>query len=164
MPYEWIRQEPTELQPAELQAWPHRSLTRGGFVIFISVTVLLLAFPLMAAFGTAVFWGLLPFMVAAVGGVWFAMSRSYRQADTTEILRLWPDKITLARRRPNGSEQRWQANPYWVKVALYPTGGPVPHYLTLKGDDREVELGAFLSEAERKVLAVELREKLARLR
>ncbi|MCB2130489.1 MAG: DUF2244 domain-containing protein [Rhodobacteraceae bacterium] len=164
MPYEWIRREPTELQPAELQLWPHRSLPRGGFVVFISVTALLLALPLLAAFGTAVFWGLLPFLVAAVAGVWIALSRSYRQAEMTEILRIWPDRIALSRRHPDQRELHWHANPYWATVSVYPSGGPVPHYLTLKGDDREVELGAFLSEDERKALAADVRAILAQLR
>ena len=55
----------------------------------------------------------------------------------------------------------WEANPYWLKLALHPTDGRVEHYLTLKGggpnQTREVELGAFLTPEER----VDLREDLA---
>jgi uncharacterized membrane protein len=40
----------------------------------------------------------------------------------------------------------------------------VPNYLTLKGEAREVELGAFLSEEERVTLSEELQQKLAALR
>ena len=32
---------------------------------------------------------------------------------------------------------------------MHETDGPVPHYVTLKGMGREVEIGAFLSEEER---------------
>ncbi len=56
------------------------------------------------------------------------------------------------------------ANPHWVKPKLHPTGGPVPHYLTLTGGPRVVELGAFLTEDERKILHGELRARLADLR
>jgi len=52
----------------------------------------------------------------------------------------------------------WEANPYWVRVALHAKGGPVPNYLTLSGGGREVELGAFLSPPER----VELKSLLER--
>ena len=63
-----------------------------------------------------------------------------------------------------GKRQDWQANPYWVRVTLHVTGGPVPNYLTLKGDGREVELGAFLSEDERIRLRDDLKTRIAALR
>ena len=164
MPYEWIRREPTDINPAELHLWPYRSLPRKGFVVFIGITAALLALPLFAALGTLVFWGLLPFLIATVWGIWHALTRSYRQGETAETLRLWPDRIEIARRAPDGAEKHWQANPYWVTVTLYPSGGPVPFYLTLKGENREIELGAFLTEDERKALEGEVRAALAALR
>lgn len=51
-----------------------------------------------------------------------------------------------------------------MRLTLHATGGPVPQYLTLKGEGREVELGAFLTEAERKLLAAEITERLRKLR
>jgi uncharacterized membrane protein len=47
---------------------------------------------------------------------------------------------------------------------MHPDGGPVEHYLTLKGGGREVEIGAFLSPEERLALRAELTEAFARLR
>ena len=40
--------------------------------------------------------------------------------------------------------------------SLHETGGPVPNYVTLSGNGREVEIGAFLSEDERVELFSEL--------
>ena len=79
------------------------------------------------------------------------------------MLTLTADRLTITHTlsRP---PRRWETNPYWVQVRLIPTGGPVPDYLTLKGRDREVELGAFLTPAERKELAEELRAALSSLR
>ncbi len=162
MPYHWTDQ--TADGVATLQLWPYRSLPVKGFVVFIGATVLMLLVPLMALLGTSLLWGVLPFMMLTVGGVWFAISRSYRDGTLTEILTLTHDRIEIRRRAPNGEELRWDANPYWVSVNLYKTNGPVPHYLTLKGEGREVELGAFLTEDERRHLADELRTRLARLR
>jgi uncharacterized membrane protein len=68
--------------------------------------------------------------------------------------------VTLSRHGPRGKRQDWEANPYWLRVTLHETGGPVPHYLTLKGEGREVELGAFLSEDERIALNRELFQRL----
>jgi uncharacterized membrane protein len=43
---------------------------------------------------------------------------------------------------------------------MHERGGPVPNYVTLTGDGREVEIGAFLSEEERISLFDELTKKL----
>jgi uncharacterized membrane protein len=159
MPYEWTRSDGA---PAELHLWPYRSLPKRGFVWFIGGTAALISVPLFAALGTLVLWGLLPFLAATVAGIWWALNRSYRDGELTETLTLTPGRITLVRRAPDGSEQRWEANPYWVTVRLYPAGGRVAQYLTLKGEGREVELGAFLGEDERVALAEELRAALIR--
>ena len=91
-----------------------------------------------------------------------ALNRSYRDGSTLEILTLRRDRIALIRHNPRGPVQEWQANPYWTIVQIHPTGGPVPNYLTLKGEGREVEVGAFLSEGERIVLKAELDAALVR--
>jgi uncharacterized membrane protein len=41
-------------------------------------------------------------------------------------------------------------------VTLHPKGGPIPNYVTLSGNGREVEIGSFLSEPERLSLYDEL--------
>ena len=45
-------------------------------------------------------------------------------------------------------------------MKIYETEGPVANYITLTGNGREVELGAFLSEDERKTLYEELEQLL----
>ena len=161
MPYEWLSSEGGE---ARLHLWPHRSLTQTGFVWFVGGTAVLISAPLVGVLGTPVLWGLLPFLAAAVWAIWFALRKNGRNRDIVEDLLLSPETIVLVRHGPNGRRQDWQANPYWVRVTLYPTGGPVPHYLTLKGEGREVELGAFLGEEERIALCAELTQRLADLR
>ncbi len=150
MPYQWL--PPTEPQTAHLRLWPHRSLPRRGFVWFIAVTVGFLTLPLFSQLGTPGLWVLLPFLAAAVAGVWFALERSYADGRMTEDLCLYPDRVTLLRHNPRGEDQSWEANPHWVRVTLHATSGPVPAYLTLTGNQREVELGAFLTPEERQQL------------
>lgn len=158
MPHRWT--PATADTPERLHLWPYRSLPRRGFVAFIAITAALLALPLLAVLGSPILWGLLPFLLAAIAGVWFALERSYRDALITEDLTLTADQATLIRLGPKGKRQEWQANIYWVTVRLYPTGGPVPGYLTLRGNGREVELGAFLTPEERAVLCSELNDRL----
>lgn len=167
MPYEWITPaaEPDARQPvAELHLWPYRSLPRKGFVAFIGITAGLLSLPLLALLGSPILWGLLPFMALVIGAVWWALNRSYRDGEVVEELRFWPDRITLTQHNPRGGPKEWEANPYWVTVHIHEKDGPVPHYLTLRGGDREVELGAFLSEAERIALRHEVQRRLTDLR
>jgi uncharacterized membrane protein len=146
MPYEYL---PSPSSETRLRLWPHQSLPRTGFVWFIGITAALTSLPLITLIGSPVLWGILPFLMLAVAAIWWALQRSSRDRDITEYLTIWPDCMTLIRHGPHGKRADWQANPYWVTAVLHPTAGPVPNYLTLRGGDREVELGAFLSEEER---------------
>lgn len=161
MPYHWL---PPEGEIRRLHLWPHRSLPRKGFVIFIGTTAALIAMPLITVLGSPVLWALLPFLGLAVAGIWWALMRSYRDGEIIEDLVLTRDSMRLTRLGPHGARKDWEGNPYWVQVRLHPTGGPVPNYVTLQGGPREVELGAFLSEEERIALADELRRTLGALR
>ena len=162
MPYEWL--PPTTPDTQRLHLWPYRSLPRRGMVWFIGGTAALIALPLIAVLGSPVLWGLLPFLVLAIAGLWFALQRSYKDGEILEDLTLTPTKVSLTRHGPRGKHQSWEANPHWVRVDLHPTAGPVPNYITLKGGPREVELGTFLSEDERLTLSAELHRALAGLR
>lgn len=159
MPYEWLPRQDGE---DRLHLWPHRSLTRRGFVWFVGATALLIAVPLFGTLGSPVLWALLPFLLGTIWAIWFALRKNGRDREIVEDLRLSADRIALVRYGPNGRRQAWEANPYWVRVTLHETGGPVPNYLTLKGEGREVELGAFLSEDERQALHGELLRRLGR--
>ena len=105
-------------------------------------------------------WALLPFLIAAVAGMYWALDRSYRDGEIIETLTFEDSRLHLLRNGPRGKRQEWEANPHWVRIELHSTGGPVPEYITLTGGPREVELGAFLSEEERVTLARELRQAL----
>jgi len=155
MPYEWL--PPTDGQQ-HLHLWPHRSLSQRGFVWFVGGTSALIGVPLIGVIGSPVVWVLLPFLLATIWAIWFALRKNGRDRDIVEDLHLSADRISLTRHGPRGQRQDWQANAHWLRVTLHKTGGPVPNYLTMKGEGREVELGAFLSEAER----VQLRDDLLR--
>lgn len=162
MPYEWT-QTTDKTGACDLRVWPHRSLSPQGFVTFIVITFGMLMVPLLSVLGTVVLWGLLPFLMGTLALMWAFLRRSYKDGTLTETLSLAPEKIALIRHNPRGPDQTWEANPYWVRVALHETEGPVENYLTLAGSGRTVELGAFLSPEERKALHDELQLRLARL-
>jgi uncharacterized membrane protein len=153
MPYEWITPDPAPDAPvAELHLWPYRSLLRRDFVVFIAGTVALIFLPLIAVLGSPVLWGLLPFFIIAISGVWYALHRSYKDGEILEELRIWPDRMTLIHIHPRRGHKSWEGNPYWVHLKIDKRNERIVNYITLKGSEREVELGAFLSEDERAVL------------
>lgn len=146
-----------------LTLWPNRSLSRRGFAWVLVLVAAGLAMPLIPLFGTKVAWGLLPFLLAALLALYLALKRSYFDGRLTEELRLWPDLMTVERREPRGAIRRWHANPFWVQPRLT-ENARIEHYLTLKGNGREIELGAFLSPPEREALHAELCRALGALR
>ena len=161
MPYKWL---PSSGDTRRLHLWPYRSLPRRGMVWFLGGTAVLIAVPLLALIGSPVLWGLLPFLVAALAAIWWALERSFRDAEIVEDLEITPDRVSLVRHGPRGKRRDWQANPHWVRLTLHPTAGPVPQYLTMKGEGREVELGAFLTEEERRRLCAEITDHLRKAR
>ncbi len=159
MPYDWTKSD-SEAAAQELHLWPHQSLPPRGYAWFIGATFVLILLPLFGLLGTVLLWGILPFIVAAVAGIWFALDRSRHNAQILEILTLSDDKAHLVRLNPRGDRQEWECNRYWVRPEMHDSDGPVPHYVTLRGAGREVEIGAFLSEDERVALYGELLSKL----
>lgn len=164
MPYDWTKDTASDAPRARLQLWPHQSMTPQGFAVFVAATALMLTLPLLAALGTPVVWGLLLFFVPVMAGVWHAIMRNKRDHEIHEELTIEPARIALVHSPAHGPDKSWSANPYWVSVHMRPKGGPVENYLTLKGAEREVELGAFLTPDERVALKDDLEHELAALK
>lgn len=159
MPYTWTDDAQDR---SELHLWPHKSLPAHGFAATILGIFTLSTIPLYGLLGTVALWGILPFMLLALGAMWYALRRNERDLQILEVLTLTTDNLHLTRRSRRGDPQEWHCNPYWTKVNMHHKGGPVPHYVTLSGAGREVEIGAFLSEDERKALYDELSDKVRR--
>ncbi|MEM6372776.1 MAG: DUF2244 domain-containing protein [Pseudomonadota bacterium] len=150
MPYRWTTtpDEPTQ----ELHLWPHNSLPQKGMAAFVLSTFTLILIPALPLLGSVILWGLLPFLLLAVWGIFHALRHNRRTRQIVEVLTLDQDQASLVRTNPKGDTQEWDCNRYWTQVTKYEREGPVPNYVTLKGMGREVEIGAFLSEEERVAL------------
>ncbi|MCV6595197.1 MAG: DUF2244 domain-containing protein [Silicimonas sp.] len=158
MPYHWTEHQ----DDTRLRLWPHQSMTPQGFSWFIGVTALMLTLPLLAVLGSPILWVLMVFFLAAIWGVWRAITSNQAARSMHEELSLSPFEIRLEHVPPKGTPLTWVAHPQWVSVHLHRTG-PVEDYLTLRGGGREVELGAFLTPEERAMLYDELNSHLHRL-
>ena len=104
---------------------------------------------------------MLPFLGAAVWALWAALRRSYKDGEVSEDITRAGDILTLTHRPVRGDDLSWECNIYWVRAELHKEGGPVPNYVTLSGNGRQVELGRFLSEDERKDLFNEVQTYLS---
>lgn len=160
MPYRFAAQGP---ETETVTLWPHRSMPRPWLAVVIGTMFLFLLIPLFGLLGTVLLWGILPFALAALAALWWGLERSYRDAKLTEVLTITPEEAHLVRTDPRGGVQEWECNAYWTEVALHEKGGPVPYYVTLRGAGREVEIGAFLSEDERRSLYDDLSRALSRI-
>jgi uncharacterized membrane protein len=147
MPYTWTTTptDPTQV----MQLKPHESLPARGMAAFVLSTFTLILIPTLPLLGSPILWGLLPFLLMAVWGIYFALQHNHKQRQITEVLTLGDAEATLVRTNPKGDQQVWACNRYWTQAVKYERDGPVPHYVTLRGNGREVEIGSFLSEEER---------------
>ena len=153
MPYHWTE---SPQGPEVLSLSAHNALQPKGFVLMIGLTVAFITLPLLTVLGTAIVWVMLPFFGIAVGALWFAIRSNQAHRQITEVLSRNEDELSLVHTPAKGPAQSWSCNVYWVKAHMLVKGGPVDHYVTLSGSGREVEIGSFLSEDERKSLFKEL--------
>ena len=148
----------------EFRVWPNRSLPPAGHRNVLLFTMAMFAIPMIPAVASGIGLALFPFLAAVTLALWYFLRRSARDgAAQWEHVRLWSDLITVERHDPGRATRYWSANPYWVQLRLQPDG-PLENYLTLKGDGREIELGAFLSPAERVALRDDLERALGQAR
>jgi uncharacterized membrane protein len=142
---------------------PPCALTRHGFRVFalllVSASLLpAIAFALMGA------WPVLGFVgveIALVLGMLAAYRR--RSARAVEWVVLTGDRLVV--RHADGAGRRAEASldPYWARVSLEERAGQAQGlFVTARG--HRIELGRFLSEAERRDLAEALSGALRRYR
>ncbi|MEM9044295.1 MAG: DUF2244 domain-containing protein [Pseudomonadota bacterium] len=145
----------------QVTLWPHRSMTPTLRKRMLFLAAVGFCVPLVPAWGTPVFWGLLPFLLGGLACLWVGFWMSDRNGRLHEVLTVWRDEMRVERFEPRGNVLRWAADPFQVRVVLH-EDSKLENYLTLVGVSREIELGAFLSPWERLELKDEVDEALLR--
>ncbi|MGE0855174.1 MAG: DUF2244 domain-containing protein, partial [Hyphomicrobiaceae bacterium] len=120
-----------------------------ALVSFIAGT----AFLLMGAWPVFGFFGL------DVALVYIAFKLNYRSGRIFETIDLYPRELTVTRVHPSGRTERFQFNPYWVRVLLteYVDGRT---FLALTSKGETIPFGGFLTDDERREFAGVLRNAL----
>ncbi len=158
MPYRWTYN--SDHSPAQLDLWAHNALAPRWLAITVLSTLFAISIPLFMVLGTIAFWGLLPFVIGTVGALWFGLERNQKQRSMYETMWFGDDNVTLRHTPVQGDPLEWDCNRYWAKVNIYENNGPLRDYVTLRGNGREVQIGAFLTDEERRALYGDLKRHL----
>lgn len=131
--------------------YPHRSLSPRGFTILMSA-VGAVSFVAGALFWAMGAWPVFGFSGLDVLLIYVAFRLNYRAGRQSEMIELTSDQLQLTRVHPSGKHDRFEFNPYWVRVRVADmTGGRTDLRLTSHG--RELPFGRFLTDDERREFA-----------
>ena len=141
---------------------PHRSLSPRGFLILMCAIggasfVTGVAFLLIGA------WPVMGFFGLDVLLIWVAFKLNYRSGRAYEIVELTPKLLSVTKVAPNGRQQRFDFNPYWVRVRLSERpDGRTDLRLASRGE--EFQFWRLLNDEERRDFALALQGALAAAR
>jgi len=140
---------------------PHRSLSRAGLWLFLAAqSVATGGFALLAAWSGNVFAPV--FALAELVLLAWCLNRVWRVSTGGELIVLGPGRLEIARIGEAAPAARF--HPYWARLKLQPgRWRGAPSRLLLRSHGNEVEIGAFLTESERRDLAQRLGALLARM-
>ena len=141
--------------------YPHRSLPPQGFMVLMLV-LSLVSFAAGVSFVLLGAWPIFGYFGLDVLLVYLAFRASYRSARMHEWVRLTGEALTVERVGQRGERRRWQFQPFWLRVVLEEQ--EETNRLVLASHGRELVVGGFLAPAERRNLAVALKEALTRWR
>jgi uncharacterized membrane protein len=133
------------------------SLTPHSAKIFVA-SVAAGTFSVAGFFTMQGFWPVLPFAGLEIGLLMWAVRASMRSGSEREIITITVDRITIRHRCRRG--ERLAVFPrHWAKVKLRtPPTALHPSRLMLESHGRACEVGWFLTEDDRRVLAVRLKQ------
>ena len=133
------------LQPNQSMSWKGNLVFLGGLLALFVLTG--------AAFALMGFWPVIPFAGLDLALVAYALYRVARACQAREVIRIDASSVTIekGRRRPETSDvfQRAWARLQWRR---FPSRLH-PNRLFVRSHGRSVEIGGFLTEAERGDLA-----------
>jgi uncharacterized membrane protein len=146
----------------DLELRPNRSLPERRFRMMIAgvAAIFLLMGVRFLLLGA---WPILPFMLADVCLLWWAMRASYRSGRASEHLRLDDDGLELIRINPHGAARRTRLEPHWARIELERLGED-GNRLWISARGGRLLLGSFLSPRERADIARVIEDGLASYR
>lgn len=136
---------------------PNRSLTRRQLqLVFLVIAGICLS--IASVFAVLGMWPVLPFAGAEVIAVGIGFYLSAVSGRETEVVSVNSDEVAVEKVRSRLT-QRWVTQRAWAQIRLLPPRIRwYPTRLVIRSHGKQVELGAFLNEDERRQLAGTLRD------
>lgn len=123
---------------------------------FVYATLAGLCLVVAAAFTAMGFWLVLPFAGAEVVLLAAGFYLCALSGRVTEVIRIDEDRVAVER-VGHGRRERCEFRRRWARILLLPPAIDwYPSRLVIRSHGKQVQLGAFLTEAERRKLAADL--------
>lgn len=136
---------------------PNCSLTPASARAFVG-GLAVVTFGVALFFASRGLWPVLPFAGLEIGLLWWAVRASMRAGRARELIVVSDDSVTVEHRGGAHASRTVFAR-HWATVKLRdPLAAQHPSRLTIESHGRACEVGRFLTEDERRALAVRLRE------
>lgn len=141
----------------QFELTPRCSLTPHTARIFVA-TVALGTFAIAGFFTLQGYWPILPFAGIEIALLMWAVRASMRKGSERETITITEDSVVVQRYTAQGGGSSVFPR-HWVKVKLHaPLTALHPSRLNLESHGRTCEVGRFLTEDERRGLAVRLKQ------
>jgi uncharacterized membrane protein len=148
-------------KPWQVTLTPHRSLTRQGFVLVMTLIVFV-NIMIGGLFLIAGAWPVAGFAGLDVLIVWWAFRANFADARRLERISITDHEVVLDRLRDKRTSEQQRFVRRWVRIELdEDLDRELIGNLNLVSGRRRVQVGEFLSPHERKTLADALRSALA---
>jgi uncharacterized membrane protein len=134
---------------------PHRSLSRKGFLILMTVLGLI-SLTTGTAFLMAGAWPVFGFCGLDVLLIYFAFRLSYRRAKAYEQVTVTPSELTVRQVSHYGRINEWTLNPLWVKLDRVVHAEFGIERLFLVSHGRRLAIAGFLGPQEKESFALAL--------
>jgi uncharacterized membrane protein len=139
---------------------PNCSLTPGGALFFFA-GIAAVSLTVAGFFVLSGFWPVLPFAGLELGLLGWALASSLKRRHWTQTIEIDAARVVVETRGPRGTE-RHEYPRHWASVKLSSPPGWYPARLLLGSHGRMIEVGAFLTEEERRRLHDRLRALIGR--
>ena len=139
-----------------IEMMPNCSLSARGARLFVG-SLAVVTFGVAGFFALRGYWPVLPFAGLEIGLLAWAVQASRRAGTLREVI-VVSDEDVVVERRGRAGLQRTVFPRHWSRVTLRgPHAALHPSRLSIESHGRTCEVGRFLTEEERRVLAERLR-------